>query len=350
SFNGTAGQRVSFKVTGSVSIFTSLFLIAPDGAVLAEGQMNSGLNYIDALSLPTTGVYKIIVEPHRASVGNATVTLYDVVDVVTTATVGGSSVNLGLTTPGQNARVNVEVLAGQRVGAQLSAVTISSSLVSVLDPNGGVVVPAGSMSTAGKFMDWVAPTAGTYTIVVDPQSDRTGNATLTVTAPPADVTGTLVPGGTPLSVTVTTAGQNAQITFAAAAGQRVSLRLTSVTIASSSVTIRKPDGATLVSTTVSTSGGFIDTNTLADAGTYTILIDPSGSNTGNVTLTLYDVPADASVGATIDGAPVTVTVSTPGEGVLVTFAGAANQHVAINLTAVTISSSNVSLLNPDGST
>lgn len=348
-FDGTAGQRVSFKVTGSVSIFTEIFLQAPNGSILAQGQLNSGLNYIDALTLPTTGVYHIIVEPHRASVGNATVTLYNVVDLLMGATIGGSPVNLTFSTPGQNGRVTVDAVAGQRIGAQLSAVTVSSSLVSVVDPTGATIVAPTFMTTGGMFVDWVAATTGTYTIVVDPQRDNTGSLTLTVTAPPADVTGTLTPGGAPLTITVSTPGQNAQVTFTATAGQRVSLGMTSVTIASSTVTIRKPNGGTLASTIVSTSGGFIDTNALVDAGTYTIVVDPSGNNTGSMTLTLHNVPADASVGATVDGAPVTVTAGTPGEGVLITFAGAANRHVAINLTAVSISSSNVSLLNPDGS-
>jgi hypothetical protein len=62
----------------------------------------------------------------------------------------------------------------------------------------------------------------------------------------------------------------------------------------STTTIKKPpdqNGATLVSTC---GGTFIDTQTLSEAGTYTIVVDPKDVSYGSTTLTLYDVPADAS--------------------------------------------------------
>ena len=112
----------------------------------------------------------------------------------------------------------------------------------------------------------------------------------------SDVTGTITPGGSPLTVTIANSGDNAAITFSGTANQRVSLNLTAVSISFSYVSIRKPDGTDLVSSrAVFTSGKFIDTVTLPTTGTYTIYIDPNGTATGSMTLTLYDVPADQSV-------------------------------------------------------
>jgi hypothetical protein len=67
---------------------------------------------------------------------------------------------------------------------------------------------------------------------------------------PPDLTGSLTVGGAPASLTFGTPGQNAVLTFAGTAGQRVTVRATGVTIGpstccSTSLLIRKPDGLPL---------------------------------------------------------------------------------------------------------
>jgi hypothetical protein len=61
-----------------------------------------------------------------------------------------------------------------------------------------------------------------------------------------------------------------------------------------------PDGTTLVSTTIGTAGGSLDPVTaLPTTGTYTIVVDPVGTYTGSMTLTL----SSALTGTiTLDGA------------------------------------------------
>jgi hypothetical protein len=154
-----------------------------------------------------------------------------------------------------------------------------------------------------------------------------------------------------VTVTTTTPGQNARLTFTGSASQRVSLWLTNVSIPWSLVSITKPDNTTLVAPTwaSSTNGKFIDTQTLPVAGTYAIFLDPDVIDTGNATLTLYDVPADASGTITAGGSPVSLTVSVPGQNPYVTFSGTANQQVQLSVTGVTIPWSLVSVTKPDGS-
>jgi hypothetical protein len=102
----------------------------------------------------------------------------------------------------------------------------------------------------------------------------------------------IVAGGAPLTVAVSVPGDEAAVVFDGAAGQRVSLKLSSVTIGASGccstrLSILKPDGSALVfPTNVGTTGGFLDTTTLSVSGAYTILVDPQGSATGSITLTL----------------------------------------------------------------
>ena len=118
----------------------------------------------------------------------------------------------------------------------------------------------------------------------------------TATSAPA-----IVPGGDPVTVTTTSPGEDARLVFEGAAGQRISLKLSDVTIgtsccSSAKISILKPDGSTLLSaSSFGTSGGFIDTKTLPQTGSYRILVDPQSNAVGSVTLTLYDVPEDAEV-------------------------------------------------------
>jgi hypothetical protein len=52
------------------------------------------------------------------------------------------------------------------------------------------------------------------------------------------------------------------------------------------VSILRPDGTTLASTSISTNGSDINTGPLPDTGTYTIVVNPPGILTVSLTLTL----------------------------------------------------------------
>jgi hypothetical protein len=289
-----------------------------------------------------------------------TLTLYSVpADITGTITAGGPPVTVTMGTPGQNARVTFTGTTGQRVSLGMSNVTIGSSSffgtkVSILRPDGTTLVAPVNVGTSGGAIDTQnLPADGTYTILVDPQDANTGSMTLALHDVPSDATATIVPGGPPVTVTMGTPGQNARVTFSATAGQRVSLDIGGVTVGTSTccsvrVSILDPADATVVfPLTVGTNGGFIDSTVLTSTGTYTIFVDPQGSDTGNVTLTLYDVPADGAVSATPGGGAATVTTTTPGQNGRITFAGTAGQRISARITPICCIS-RISVLNPDG--
>ena len=341
TFAGTANQRVSLGVSGSCCT-ASLSLERPDGSTLASMTTFGSSGFLDTQRLPVTGTYTIVVDLQGAATGSMTLTLYDVPDDVTGAIVpDGPSVTATMGTPGQNARLTFTGAAGERVSLEISGVTIGSTVtgtrVALLRPD-GTELAAVVVGTNGGVIDPVTlPLAGTYTVLVDPQGANTGSATVTLHDVPGDVTASIVPGGAPVTVTTFSAGQNALVSFTGAAGQRVSLALADASFGSSTccgarVSVLEPGGATLVAAmSFGTSGGFVDTVTLPADGTYTILLDPQGTATGSVTLTLYDVPADASAAATPGGAAVTVTTSTPGQNAAVTFSGAVGQRVSVKI-------------------
>jgi hypothetical protein len=305
-FNGAAGQRVSLRLS-DVTIGTStccsarVSITKPDGSALVFATpVGTSGGFLDTRSLPVSGLYTILVDPQGADVGSMTLTLYDVPpDVSASISPGGAPLTVSMgPVPGQNALVRFSGVAGRRVSVAMTNVTIGTSTccsarVSIAKPDGSTLVFATPVGTTGGFLDTRSvPVSGQYTILVDPQGTDLGSMTLTLYDVPADVDSSVVIGGAPVSLTLAPVpGQNATVRFTGAAGQRVTLRLTNVTIGTSTccgarIALSKPDGSSLVPPMlVGTNGGAV-TVTLPVAGSYTAAVDPQGANTGGVTLTL----------------------------------------------------------------
>jgi len=367
TFSGTAGQRISLRLT-NVTIGTStccsvrVSILNPDGTTLVSPTLfGTTGGFIDVQTLATTGTYTIVVDPQNTDIGSATLTLNDVpADFTGTITPGGAAVTVTTTISGQNASLTFSGTASQRVSLQMTNVTIGTSTccsvrVSIKKPDGTNLVSPTLFGTTGGFIDiQTLPATGTYTIFVDPQNTDVGSMTLTLNDVPADPTPSITAGGAAVTVTTTVPGQNARPTFSGTAGQRISLRMTAVSIGTSTccstrVSILNPDGSTLVSPTfVGTTGGFIDVQTLATTGTYTIVVDPQNTDTGSMTLTLYSVPADVTGTVTIGGAAVNVTITTPGQNGSLTFSGTSGQQATVHVTSNTMGTVRVTLLRPDG--
>jgi hypothetical protein len=304
TFAGVAGRRISLKLTNvtigtSASSSAKVSVLNPSGtALVAPAYFGRNGGFVDVKALPTTGTYTILVDPQSNAVGNATLTLYDVPpDPVVPIVAGGASASTATTVPGQNARFTFSGVAGGRISVKLTNVTIgssgsSSSKVSVLNPNGTTLVAAAFFGTNGGFVDAKnLPSTGTYKIVIDPQSTAVGGVTATLYDVPPDDTATLAINGSAATFSMSVPGQNGRATFTGAAGQRVALRLTNVTIGTSSsssakVSVKNPSGTNLLAPTFFGTSGKTVVVTLPTAGTYTVVIDPQAANMGGATLSL----------------------------------------------------------------
>jgi uncharacterized protein YhfF len=360
-FDGVADQRVSVKLTAvtfgnSGCCSARLSILKPDGTTLkAAAFFGENGAFFDPRTLPVDGQYKIVLDPEGDAKGKATVTLYDVPDNPTVPIVpGGGPQSATMTTPGQNAIFPFHGTAGQRVSLQVDQ-TVPSARVSIVGPGGvKVLLPATVSDDADTFLGpWELPEEGSYQVVFDPNGAATGGATVELFDVPADVTGTLT-AGTPQVVTIAEPGQNARLSLSGDEGQRISVSLTDVSVGSSpccgaKVSVKKPDGTTLIAaTSVGTTGGFLDRTTLPVAGTYKIVVNPVGDATGDITLTLHNVPADDTGGLAF-GTPHTFTITTPGQNSVHTFSGQAGKRISLDVSGVTISLSEVSVIKPDGS-
>ena len=345
SFDGLAGQRVALKLSG-VTIGSSPCCsgwVSMGDLVPPKPFGRNGL-FLDTVTLPETGRYRIELDPIGADTGSATLTVYDVPpDATASVSPGGAPVTVTTgPVPGQNAVLSFLGLAGQRVSVKLSGVTIGTSPCC----SANVSMPGAFGPTLfgrnGLFLDTKAlPADGVYRLVVDPLGADVGSATVTVYDVPADTSATMAVGGPPVSLSAgATPGQNAVATFDGVAGQRVALKVSGVTVGTSTCCSMKVSiGGLTQPVLMGRNGGFVDPVRLPSTGTYSVLVDPQGTDSGSVTLQAFAVPEDVGGSLAPGGAPVTVTTTAPGQRAVLTFAGVAGQRVALKLSGVTMGSS-----------
>ncbi|MES1244716.1 MAG: IPT/TIG domain-containing protein [Acidobacteriota bacterium] len=331
SFNGNLGVASSATATSLGVVVSSTTTSGPITVSTPNGRATS------------TGDFFVSPSPYTAA------------DVAVTGRMAiGETRSLTVSQANKIGLVAFSGSAGQRIslGVGLDSGFYYCPSMSIRRPDGPYLVDSTFVCTG--FIDrQVLPVSGTYLITFDPSLTETGTATLTLYNVPPDATAGIVPGGSPVTVTTATPGQNLAVTFAGSAGQRISLGISVGTVGGSCgyLSILRPDGSALVGAAIQCASGFIDLQVLPVSGTYRITFDPYGAATGAVTLTLYNVPPDATAGIVPGGPPVTVTTTIPGQNAVLTFAGSAGQRISLDI-SVGIAGGDCgyfSILQPDGS-
>jgi YD repeat-containing protein len=305
TFSGTPGQ----VVTGLVSNATipgfcggayafALTLLRPDGSMQASIPSCGGSVFLDRQTLSMTGMYTLQLDPVGTSTGDATVTLYTIVDVVQPIA-DATTVAVVLTTPGQNGRFTFNGSPGQIVSGLVSNATIPgycggpyAFYLTLVRPDGSTQASIPSCG-GGVFLDrQTLSMTGTYTLMLDPVGTSTGRADVTLYTV-VDVTGSIVPNGASVPVSITKPGQNALLTFDGTAGQVVTASTANNTIPgfcggpyAYRFSILKPDGSTLVGSPSCGGNLSFGQRTLPVSGIYTLLLDPVDWHTGSITITL----------------------------------------------------------------
>ncbi|HET7698320.1 MAG TPA: carboxypeptidase regulatory-like domain-containing protein [Vicinamibacterales bacterium] len=151
--------------------------------------------------------------------------------------------------------------------------------------------------------------------------------------------------GQPTVVTNTNTTKLQLLIYDAQAGQPVSLQFTNITDGTRSFAWRRADGTYFIN---GQSGGtFVDATIMPAAGTYTVELLPG--TTGNRTVIVHDATEFTGTIAP-GGDAVLVPIGAPGQNARLTFTGVAERQVSATLSSVTIPQSDVSVLNPDGTT
>jgi YD repeat-containing protein len=365
-FDANVGERVSLLgtngMTGQVlGCDVNASILNPYGGLLGPIGCLEGTGFLDVKPVGGTGTHTILIDPQSTATGSVTLTVYSVpADYSSSITAGGSAVTATMSTPGQNGIVTFGATANDRVSLK-GTNGLSGQIGIFCDVNATIFKPDGLPLTGGTacmegsgFVDTqTLPATGTYKILVDPTTYATGNLTLNLYSV-TDYSGSITAGGSSVTPSLSTPGQNGTLTFSGTSGQRISLKGTNgltgqILGCDVNASIKNPDGSTLVSPTCMEGSGFIDVQTLSATGTHTILVDPVSFATGNLTLDLYDVPADTTGTITIGGSAVAVSPGTPGQNGTLTFSGTASQQVTVHLTNNKLGNVTVKLLKPDGS-
>jgi YD repeat-containing protein len=290
TFSATSGDRVAISISGGPS--GTISIIRPDGTVHGSGTIGVLTSFIDTTVLPSTGTHSLFADYNAANTGNVTLTLYSVpADVTGTATpsASGDPAAVGVTVPGQNGIVSFSGTANQRISARISTFSPTGT-VSLRRPDDSVQASANSGIAAGFIDTQVLATSGTYSLKFDPTGAATGTTTLTVYDVPPDPTGTVTIGGSDVSVSVATPGQNGTLTFSGTQGQTVTVKMTSNTIGvggtrgTTTVKLLKPDGTQLSSINSTAASFDLGPQNLPTTGTYTIVVDPNGGNAGSISV------------------------------------------------------------------
>jgi RHS repeat-associated protein len=326
SFSGTAGDDIYVQeIAHTLSDLSSVTLYDPDG--LQVGSTFVLFQDLDKTHLTKTGTWRIDISPWQSGTGTVTMKLFGVAaDASATASLGGSAVTVTTTTPGQNAQINFNATAGQDLYLEEEGHTLDDqSTVTIHDQNGALV---GSSVFLFQDLDKTHLTlGGSYTATIDGKGASTGSATVQLFGVPADATASASLGGPAVTVTTTTPGQNAQITFTGTQGQSVYLEEVSHTLDDlSAVTVTGPNGQ---QASFFLFQDLDKTKLTQGSGTYMITIDGHLASTGSATIQLFEVPADAGGVLAIGGSSGSATTTTIGQNVGFSFYAAAGQPVQL---------------------
>lgn len=240
-------------------------------------------------------------------------------------TVGGPPVTVS-TVIGSGTNYFVSLLSGT-AGSNLVIKGAGGALgltCSVITPNGATLVDNSYIGTSGgEIQIPTLPVSGTYLILVSAGS-ATGSSSFSLVG---SVANTLTLNGTPTTVTLSTPGQSAVLTFSGTQGAYDSLAFSSVTLSGATARVTNPDGTTLTSISLTTAGATLLPQ-LPETGTYTVTVVPTGIITGSFKAALTSTSAAT---LTVNSAPynVTLTGTTPAT---VTFDGAVGQYLTLAAT------------------
>lgn len=191
-FEGTEGQAVSLQVSdvtigSSEGSSTAIALYTPEHALL-QTPWSVGRNggFLDTLSLPTTGLYTLVVDPDATDTGSLTLTLHNIPpDVPGSLTINGSALTAAVNTPGQNPMLKFTGKAGQKVTIAVTNNTLCGFQVSLhsLDMISLTSFSSASCMKSFKLATQTLPATDGYLILVDPSQENQGRFTLNVTSP-----------------------------------------------------------------------------------------------------------------------------------------------------------------------
>ncbi|MFI8804046.1 VWD domain-containing protein [Micromonospora chalcea] len=289
TFTARAGDAVFVDATapGIGDRCSPYVLTEPGGREIASGCNIKGNGYVDRVDLTATGTYALRVVAAPGDTGRAVVRVYAAQDSDGTLQPNGPAVTATVEQPGARARYRFTGRAGERVYVEVptSALTDQCSPLELRDAEGRLLRSGCVINGTGEVDGTVLPADGTYTVVVDPTERGTGTTTLRLVTS-RDREAAITPGGPPVVAVVERPGAVIGYRFTASAGTSVTVSATASDLPDQCgvLALRAPDGSTVGSGCVINGAGELGPTVLPASGAYTLVVDPSGAATGQVTL------------------------------------------------------------------
>jgi len=352
-FNGQTGEYLALVTTrGAAGIaLAPVTVLKPDGSVYLSGNTE----ILNLGPLPVSGIYEVLVQQSsEGTPGLGTVSVSLSRPVTGTLAVGASA-TVPVSLRGQGILRTFTAAAGDHISVKVTELPgsfISAAKLTFIAP-GGLPIKTATLtaSTCAQCNGYsgvaelsliAAPLSGTYAILVQQVTavaPATGTFTVELNTPNTA-------GGTSWNVNTATAGEIANLTFAAAAGQSISLTVTELVLTPStssfvSVSVLTPSGTSIYSSTCLPGGVgcVIALRNLPQTGTYTFRVQPAGQTRMAFTAAL----TPAFTGALAPGVASSISLSPAGQVALLSFQGVAGQSAAVNLSNLSTTPANAAL-------
>jgi uncharacterized protein (DUF2141 family) len=342
TFAGTAGQVLGLGVTGLTLTPNSpgsvtVRVYRPDNSQITSPSCSTSDTgcAIPLGTLPTTGTYRVQLEPGAQQTMAFTLTLSQSVGGALTPS--ATPVPASFSVPGQYGHYTFVAAAGQRMTVRLDSQAMNPAnspvVMRLYRPSGANVATASSSTT----WNLVNLDAGTYILTIVPTHAATGSAQITVSPPNS---GAANADGSTTAYSSAVPGQHAYITFSGTAGQSLGLGVTSLALTPSSpstVSLRviKPDNTPLtgwVGCTLSNGACQASLRNLPSTGTYRVEVEQNAHQHMSFSLTL----SPSITGTLAAGVPLPFSLTAPGQDAVIMLTATAGQSIPVTLAAPTM--------------
>ena len=288
--------------------------------------------------------YFLVVEPPNSGAGSLSLVVHDASELTGLIGPDNSPITLTKVAPRQFANLYHEGNEGERVSLLIPNSPMSLTL-SISDANGNVLGFDSNFDVGDDlFVDPVVlPYEGLYRVFVGQRTGLvtlatprdTGTYSVSMYRVPSDDQGQIQFGDPPRSLSVTVPGQNAELQFNATAGQKALVLGSNASIYRARALVRDSNGSTLGSESLfihslssQDTAGVLEPVQLPQTGTYSLVIDPETSSTGDITVELIDV-SDFVANIAPDGIPVQVDLPQPYQQGLLSFSANSGDRVSL---------------------
>lgn len=222
-FDASAGQRVSVLVT-NCSMRGLWHLYAPDGTLVASGNLANAADVFDVGPLPAAGTYSFVMIPTMAP-GSATVRV--IPELSGTLQTDGTALPSALAA-GRNAEFSFTTVAGESYTFILhnyaTTVPNTTAQIKVLRPDGSQLKLCNGVTGGSTNCHFDADQAGPHRLRVDPA----GLAATTFDARLSTDFRATLSSGVPMDLELTVPGRTARLDFSVTAGQVASVNVGSI--------------------------------------------------------------------------------------------------------------------------